>query len=64
MIDAILKYKNRPIQRAGEIAAGHVGLYGKELLPIESQKLHNHSPDGFVWAIRVQGLYNSYWLFT
>lgn len=38
------------IKLKGEIETRRVWLNGKELLPAKSQKVHNHSPDGFNWG--------------
>ena len=37
-------------QLRGEMASRRVWLDGKELLPGPSQKIWNHSPDGFNWG--------------
>jgi len=34
----------------GEWDTRRVWIDGKELFPGESQKVHNHSPDGFNWS--------------
>jgi len=34
----------------GEINTRNVWIDGKYLDPMESQKVHNHSPDGFAWG--------------
>jgi len=34
----------------GEFVSRRVGLNGKELTPQRSQKVWNHSPDGFNWG--------------
>ena len=38
------------IHLKGEIGTGRVWLRYKELYPGESQRLINHSPDGFSWG--------------
>ena len=39
----------------GEMANRRVWLDGKELLPNRSQKMWNHSPDGFAWGYSGSG---------
>ncbi|MEO8853616.1 MAG: DUF6166 domain-containing protein [Ginsengibacter sp.] len=34
----------------GNYETGVVQIFGKELLPDKSQKVRNHSPDGFSWG--------------
>ena len=34
----------------GHYETGVVQIFGKELLPDKSQKVRNHSPDGFSWG--------------
>lgn len=50
MVDELLKYKNRAIQLSGEYSTGRVWLFGEELFPGKSQRLRNHSADGFAWG--------------
>ena len=38
------------IHLVGEIDTGRVWLNGKELDPLDSQRVVNHSPDGFAWG--------------
>ena len=38
------------IRIQGEIATRQVWIDDKELLPAKSQKVCNHSPDGFCWG--------------
>lgn len=39
----------------GEAASGRVWIDGEELLPGDSQKVWNHSPDGFSWGYTGSG---------
>ena len=55
MKSQIEKYYNAPIELKGEIETGRIWLFGKELLPDESLKHKNHSPDGFAWGYGVSG---------
>jgi len=34
----------------GELVTSRVWLNGEELFPNDSQKVRNHSPDGFAWG--------------
>lgn len=38
------------IHLEGQNSTRRVWLNGNELLPDESQKVYNHSPDGFAWG--------------
>lgn len=38
------------IDLKGDFKSRRVWLNGEELLPYESQKVTNHSPDGFAWG--------------
>ncbi|MCG8386125.1 MAG: DUF6166 domain-containing protein [Cytophagales bacterium] len=49
MKSQIEQYSNLPIQLKGDIETGRVWLFDKELLPNESLKHKNHSPNGFAW---------------
>jgi hypothetical protein len=42
--------KTTTITIKGEAHTRNVWLNGKELSPIKSQKVWNHSPDGFNWG--------------
>ncbi|HNP94242.1 MAG TPA: hypothetical protein PKJ63_01390 [Cyclobacteriaceae bacterium] len=43
------------IQLKGEQESGRVWLFEQELFPEESQKIRNHSPDGFAWGYNGSG---------
>lgn len=43
------------IQLKGEWATRRVWLNGKEIFPSKSQKVYNHSPDGFNWGYAGSG---------
>ena len=48
-------YNGMTIQLRGEYATRRVWLFDEELLPEESLRLRNHSPDGFSWSYSGSG---------
>lgn len=39
----------------GEVKTRKVWIDGRPLLPEKSQRVHNHSPDGFMWGYEGSG---------